>query len=220
MNDKQFKLIVTLLGLIVFLLAFSFLEPIFEFLKHVLSALSFLLILAAFTIQNSWNENPKSLFFLCLAFSILIVLAFKHKTKSSVKNNEDERINSSSFTTNEAPNHEYEGIEKSHSIQNRYSISHEFSVENEYIGFEYIEKIDEKHTRIIKNSHDGNIISIKHIFSDASKNSDEFFDYMTATKAKAFNNNNEYFKSGIHIDTQSSIDDAKLLAKYFKNPYR
>ncbi len=75
------------------------------------------------------------------------------------------------------------------------SISHLFDSNNDWIGYEYFERLSSDHTLVARYNNEGRLVSIRHTFENVSNGGSvrEFTDYMNATKAKAFNANSDYF---------------------------
>jgi hypothetical protein len=94
-------------------------------------------------------------------------------------------------------------------------ISHEFNSKNEWVGYEYIERISESHVRILKYDSSGSLQSSKHIFNDVPRGDgvQEFIAYMKSRKAIAHNNNvalQEEERNSRPIDTSLSLSNALL----------
>jgi hypothetical protein len=73
----------------------------------------------------------------------------------------------------------------------QFSIAHEFDAQDNWVGYEYIERVSENHLRILRYDASGCLKSTRHLFQGAptSGSVDEFIDYMRATKAIAINDN-------------------------------
>jgi hypothetical protein len=100
----------------------------------------------------------------------------------------------------------------------KFSISHEFDVNNQWLGYEYIERISENHIRVLKYDSEGCLRSSRHIFEDAptSGSVEDFITYMNSSKSIALNNNIsrlEEERASLLIDLSTSVADAKLLMK-------
>lgn len=99
-----------------------------------------------------------------------------------------------------------------------YNISHKFDENNEWIGYEFIERVSDKHIRFAEYGSDGEIISIKHVFESSNTeirkmSVSDFEEYIANTRYIAAMDNLKNFGEDI-IDTISSLDTAKYLAKY------
>ena len=99
-------------------------------------------------------------------------------------------------------------------------VSHIFNKENEWLGYEYKEIIDENYIFSARYNNEGEFVFSKSNFDDIpeSESVEIFTDYMGRVKAKASMQNFKYIREMdfVPIDIQSSLREAKQMRDWLK----
>jgi len=101
------------------------------------------------------------------------------------------------------------------------SICQIFDGNNQYIGYEYIVKVDTHHTLIKSYDSAGKLLTLKHEFDNPLNEGsvDDFVAYMNKTQSIGSQYNYSYIqemKKLRPIDLNSSINEAKLYKRFEK----